>query len=223
MFRRTILLASLTIVAVVSACGSTATTISANNFGVKVHFIGNGTCPTTANSSDSNPQPYSPSPPNTNGSPVGQPVDEMPHDHISPPATVTYEHDPPTSGCHYNLGYGTAPIQTGVYDKPIQPEYWVHNLEHGYVVVLYNCPAGCATDVKALSDWYKTVPPDPKGVGYQKVLVMPETTMAPKFAVVSWDWYDPMPTKLDIGEVQKFFNNHVDESPEEAGGTGVTP
>ena len=187
-------------------------------------LVGNSTCsPGGSAAVDPHPEPYSPSPPRTHGPPVGQAIAEMPHDHVQPPAKVTYLHDPPTSGCHYNLGYGTAPVQTGVYDQVIRPEYWVHNLEHGYVVVLYNCPSGCADDVKTLSDWYASVPPDPRGVGYQKILVMPETTMAPKFAAISWDWYDPMPTKLDINEVRRFYANHVDESPEEAGGTGVTP
>ena len=39
-----------------------------------------------------------------------------PH-YLNPPATVTYTHDPPTSGCHYSLGSGTAPISPGVYQQ----------------------------------------------------------------------------------------------------------
>jgi hypothetical protein len=49
---------------------------------------------------------------------------------------------------------------------------------------------------------------------YAKALVLPETTMKVPFAVVSWDWYDPMPNGLDLNEVQKFYANHTDQAPE---------
>ena len=130
-----LLLAAL-LTAAVAACGGSSDNSRPGYPTIK--FVGNATCPTTGAS------PYSPSPPNVNSlPPVGIAIDEMPHTHVLPPAPVTYDHNPPTSGCHYNLGYGTAPITAGAYDQVIQPEYWVHNLEHGYVVVLYNCPAGC--------------------------------------------------------------------------------
>ncbi|MBJ7595155.1 MAG: DUF3105 domain-containing protein [Candidatus Dormibacteraeota bacterium] len=137
----------------------------------------------------------------------------MPHAHVDPPTKVTYLHDPPTSGCHYNLGAGQAPLLPGVYDRPSSPEYWVHNLEHGYVIVLYNCPLGCGADVRALRTWYDGLPNDPQLSSEKKVLVLPETTMAPRFAVVSWDWYLPL-DRLDLTRVQAFYDNHRDQSPE---------
>jgi len=57
----------------------------------------------------------------------------MPHSHVAQGTTVTYIHDPPTSGCHYNLGSGVAPIAPGVYPATsaakLTAEYWVHNLK----------------------------------------------------------------------------------------------
>ena len=172
-----------------------------------IKFVGNPTCPTD------NATPYSPSPPNVNSlPPVGQAIDEMPHTHVVPPAQVTYNHDPPTSGCHYNLGYGNAPIQAGAYNKVVQAQFWVHNLEHGYVVVLYNCPQGCDAQFQQLRQWYHSLRPDPT-TGYAKVLVLPWPTMDVPFAAVSWDWYDPIPT-FSIAEVQKFYANHVGQAVE---------
>lgn len=52
--------------------------------------------------------------------------------HISPPATVQYRTNPPTSGNHYG---GVGP--TGVHTAPIQNETQVHNLEHGHIGVQY--------------------------------------------------------------------------------------
>jgi hypothetical protein len=175
-----------------------------------VKFVGNSTCPTAGASA------YSPSPPNVNSMPpVGEAIDEMPHTHVNPPAKVTYEHNPPTSGCHYNLGYGNAPIPAGAYDRAIDAEYWIHNLEHGYIAILYNCPTGCAPQFQQLRTWLHGLSPDPN-FGYAKVIVIPWTSMAVPFAAVAWDWYDPIPN-FSIDEVQKFYANHVGQGPEPNG------
>jgi uncharacterized protein DUF3105 len=197
--------------AILVACGDTSGGNNNNAAGLK--FVGNSTCPTASAS------PYSPMPPDTNGSPVGQAIDEMPHIHVAPPAQVQYNHDPPTSGCHYSIA-SQAPIQPGAYTAEIPAEYWVHNLEHGYIAVLYNCPSppGCDSDFQKLVAWRKTLPPDPAGNGqipYAKVIILPWHTMKVKFAAVSWDYYQGWDT-LDIGQVQAFYANHVGHSPEGA-------
>ena len=226
--RKLLLLPIMLVAVVTAACGSPSSSSSSNtNLGPPVNFVGNSSCPTKG--ADPYNNGYAP---NTNGKAVGQVLDEMPHTHVSPPTTVNYMHDPPTSGCHYSMGGGTsslsAPVQPGVYNQDVPKEYWVHNLEHGYVVVLYNCPNGCSAQFDQLHSWYKALPADPQlssqcpqqfGVSapYPKVLVLPETTMPVKFAVVSWDWYDGMPAGLDINEVQRFYDNHKDQAPEGSG------
>lgn len=173
----------------------------------QIKFVGNTTCSTDGAS------PYAPTPPDVNSlPPVGEAIDEMPHTHVAQGTQVQYDHNPPTSGCHYNLGYGTAPIQAGVYNQAIPAEYWVHNLEHGYIVVLYNCPNGCDTQFKALRDWWHSLTPD-QGFAYPKVVVLPWTSMTVPFAAVSWDWYYPIPV-FSISEVQRFYNNHHGQSNE---------
>lgn len=178
-----------------------------------IKFVGNSSCPTA------NQSPYfktsngtvKPAPVNSLPA-VGQAIDEMPHTHVDPPVQVTYMHSPPTSGCHYNLGYGDAPIQAGVYNQAVPNEYWVHNLEHGYIVVLYNCPSGCSTEFNQLRDWYHSLSPS-TGVPYARALVLPYTNMNVPFAVVSWDWYDPMPV-FSLDEVKKFYANHENNAAE---------
>ena len=184
-----------------------------------IKFVGNSTCPTNGGATPYNTNSDGrPVPPAVNSyPPVGEPVDEMPHTHVAPPAQVTYDHNPPTSGCHYNLGYGVAPIQTGAYDQVIKTEYWVHNLEHGYVVVLYNCPSGCSQQFNQLRQWYKGLPPDPSGVvPYARVIIIPYPSLPVPFAAVYWDWYYPIPV-FSISEVQRFYANHVGHAPENAG------
>ena len=192
-------------VALLTACGSTPT-------GVTVNFVGNSTCSTSGQT------PYSPSPPDTNSAPVGQPVDEMPHYHVAQGTQITYMHDPPTSGCHYSLGSGIAPLKPGIYvtaSTTLTPEYWVHNLEHGYVVVSYNCPSGCTADLQTLQAWYLTLPPDAGGaVPYAKFIAVPDSSQKEKFDIESWDWFDPLGSTLNMAEVKKFYANHTNQAPE---------
>ena len=166
---------------------------------------------------------YSPNPPDTNGkTDKAQVIPEMAHTHVDPPTQIQYNHNPPTSGCHYNLGFGKSPITPGVYTQHVDAPYWVHNLEHGYIIVFYNCPSGCAADFQKLREWFAKQPVDPalQAVAqqqsgftpYPKILVLP-WSFDHKFAAVSWDYYDPMDS-LDLTEIDAFVANHIDHGPE---------
>ena len=65
----------------------------------------------------------------------GQAVAIQGRDHIpvgqSHPA---YNSDPPTSGWHYD-----EPAKAGFYEAPLPDEQLIHNLEHGHVVISYDC------------------------------------------------------------------------------------
>src|SRR5712692_7972919 len=66
--------------------------------------------------------------------------DEGPATHIDPSTQPTYKFYPPTSGPHYSVA-GSAPAPWGTVDNLVEGQF-VHNLEHGGVVVLYHCPSG---------------------------------------------------------------------------------
>lgn len=66
---------------------------------------------------------------------VGESVPIQGRDHIKvgeshPP----YNSNPPTSGPHYEN-----PVSAGVYESEYPDEALIHSLEHGYVIVSYNC------------------------------------------------------------------------------------
>jgi len=63
-----------------------------------------------------------------------QTFEDQGRDHVPPGVTVdTYNSNPPTSGPH-------GPVAPwGVSDVPIPKESAVHNMEHGGVVIWYNC------------------------------------------------------------------------------------
>lgn len=203
----------LTAIALLSACGDSTPTPGGTT---TVQFVGNSTCDKSGQS------PYNPTPPNTNTAPVGQPIDEMPHTHVAEGTQVTYMHNPPTSGCHYSLGNGVAPIAPGIWPPSALPKltagYWIHNLEHGYIVVSYNCPTGCDADLQTLNMWFRSLPPDPGGgVPYAKFIAVPYPAQKEKWDVESWDWFDPIGSTLNIAEIKKFYDNHINQAPEGAG------
>ena len=65
---------------------------------------------------------------------IGQSVPSLGRDHIAlGDAHIPYNSDPPTSGPHAD------PVENGFYDTPIPDENIIHNLEHGFVVISYDC------------------------------------------------------------------------------------
>ncbi|MDH5527565.1 MAG: DUF3105 domain-containing protein [Nitrospirota bacterium] len=65
---------------------------------------------------------------------------DLGHDHIPNPRFphAPYNSNPGTSGSHTPY---TAPW--GVHEKPVPPEVFIHNLEHGGIVIGYRCPDEC--------------------------------------------------------------------------------
>ena len=113
-----------------------------------------------------------------------------------PGGTVNYAFCPPTSGDHYNIA-GQAPMQPAVYGPASEkyPQYWIHNLEHGYVITAYRCPSGvlgqgdCITqaDMDNIQSWYDNAP-DPTGsTCAKKVLALRLDSMDTRFALIAWD------------------------------------
>ncbi len=66
--------------------------------------------------------------------PPGLAVDELGRDHTTDIAGVIYNSDPPTSGPHFPMW-----AKKGVYDRLISDGYLIHSLEHGYVIISYDC------------------------------------------------------------------------------------
>jgi hypothetical protein len=99
-----------------------------------------------------------------------------------PPFVYTY--CPPASGNHY-AAQGLGPIQPRVY-KPsdkVGPPNWVHNLEHGALVVLYrsDSPGATPDGQAAFNDFYNTFPPSP-------ICKVPKGAISPVIAA-----FDQMP------------------------------
>lgn len=55
-------------------------------------------------------------------------------DHITDITGITYNSNPPTSGKHFPVW-----AKKGVYDRVLSDGYLIHSLEHGYIVISYDC------------------------------------------------------------------------------------
>jgi hypothetical protein len=85
--------------------------------------------------------------------PPGYVQQDMGHLHEAVGNTVTYRYCPPASGKHYNAT-NQGPIRGGLYgpgDVTVPPG-WVHNLEHGAIVLLYSCKAPEGQTAPACTD-----------------------------------------------------------------------
>lgn len=112
--------------------------------------------------------------------------------HVAIDSAVTYNSSPPTSGPHYPVW---AAYQE--YDKPVDRRYYVHNLEHGGVVLAYNCQAAgdagavtaCNTIVEALRAAVAAIPNDPlcKDEGVRvRAVITPDPLLDVPIAAAAW-------------------------------------
>lgn len=118
-----------------------------------------------------------------------------------------YNSTPPTSGPHYDT-----PAPWGDSHTTLPPETWIHDLEHGGIVALYNCPQACPGLVQSLDDFLKAGPFSK--YGYVKMVVTPYSNIPNKLTMVAWSFYLPLPD-FDDAAIRKFFKDHQDQGPED--------
>lgn len=64
----------------------------------------------------------------------GKEVADLGQQHVADTSGVKYNSNPPTSGHHFDVW-----AKKGVYSDVIADGHLIHSLEHGYVVLSYNC------------------------------------------------------------------------------------
>src|SRR5262245_35382802 len=124
-------------------------------------------------------------------------------EHVQPGQPHTaYNSNPPTSGPHY-----PDPLRWGVYDTPQPDEALVHNLEHGGIVVAYNCPDGCPALAQQLKDLV--------GQYRSKVVLVPRRNrdVPYRITLTAWTWLDGF-DDVDAARIQAFVAAHRDRGPE---------
>lgn len=120
----------------------------------------------------------------------------------------TYNSDPPTSGLHF-----AEEAQAGFYEENIftyPADYLVHNLEHGYVIIWYNCDlldeAACAE----LKSQIRSVMDDLGGV---KLIAYPWNSIDVPLVVTSWGRLQRFET-FDADQIKSFYRANLNKAPE---------
>lgn len=137
------------------------------------------------------------------------PIDGAPHQ-VPQGTDVQYDHSPPSSGDYYDQSSAYGVLATAV-----APGAWMQNLEHGGIVVLYNCPQECPDVVQQLTGVYDGAPPSVLFPGHVKMVVAPYPGMSQTISVLAWGWEDDMQT-VDKERILAFYRTHVDRGPDQA-------
>lgn len=108
--------------------------------------------------------------------------------HVPVCSPVSFATRPPSSGDHYPIW---AAYQS--YSSAVPEGFWVHDLEHGAIVITYNCPGGCASDVAAAQAFIDAQPDDPMcdpsaGDPRVRLVMTPDPGLDVKFAASAWGW-----------------------------------
>ena len=128
--------------------------------------------------------------------------------HVADDMSVMYHHNPPASGNHWPV-----PAPWGVHSDVVPREWWVHNLEHQGIVLLYNCPTDCSADVAKLIALHNAHPADQ--FNEIRILVTADPLLPKRFAAVAWDWTLVTDT-IDMTAFQCFIDARYGRGPEPA-------
>ncbi len=125
-----------------------------------------------------------------------------------------YLSQPPSSGPH-NPVWAT----WGVSSVPIERVHYVHNEEHGGIVLVYNCQGdgGCPDVVQAFTDLYNGTPSDV--FGEVKIVVTADVDYdGGTFAAAAWDhvYTPPAGAPIDLAALRCFISTYLDRGPEAA-------
>jgi len=122
-----------------------------------------------------------------------------------------YNSEPPTSGPHY-----ATPVEAGFYDQAPVDEYLVHNMEHGHIIIWYNCTglseAECTTLKNQIRDTMSRA-----GVsavtGTLKLVAVPRPSLTTQIALTSWGHLQLLEA-FDSNAILEFIRAYRDEAPE---------
>jgi len=122
-----------------------------------------------------------------------------------------YNSDPPTSGPHY-----IQPAQAGFYDEALPDEQLVHNLEHGYVVISYNCTGLEGLACETFKEQIRGVMDQAGTVGLSssaKLIAVPRLSPPGPLAATTWGrLYQP--EFFDPAELLVFIKAFRNKAPE---------
>jgi hypothetical protein len=134
----------------------------------------------------------------------GEAVSILGQEHIAPGQShPPYNSDPPTSGWHYDQ-----PADAGFYETSLPDEQLVHNLEHGHVIISYDCSK--LTDCEAVKAELRSIV---DRFQRWKVVTVPRKNADAPIALTAWGRIDKLEA-YDEDRITAFVKYWRDRGPE---------
>lgn len=134
---------------------------------------------------------------------IGEPLCSEGAEHVMQDSVIDWLHDPPASGTHYPTWESW-----GEHTEVVPRGNWVHNLEHGGIVLLHRCPDGCP-ELDTLR-MVIAMRPDLR-------ILMTLDPLLPgdeRFAALSWTWSLRFDSP-DLAQLLCFADQHENHAPED--------
>jgi uncharacterized membrane protein YgcG len=134
--------------------------------------------------------------------------------HVEVCTDLDFPTNPPSGGPHWGqwAAFGTYE------DPPCPREAYVHNMEHGGVVLLHDCEGPCPDVIAALEQARDAVSGDPKclqipGGPTERVILTPDPELDVPLAAAAWG-ATYTATCIDVPSLLDFVKKHYDHGPE---------
>lgn len=139
--------------------------------------------------------------------------------HAAEGTPLTFGSNPPSSGTHYPV-WG----RWGQHAEVLERGYYVHNLEHGGIVLLYRCDGPCADVVAGLKAVMEARATDPAcdPAVRTRILITQDPLLDVPVAATAWgNTYRAQ--CVDAPSLTAFINAHYDQAPESLCAQGYVP
>ncbi len=128
---------------------------------------------------------------------------------------ITYASNPPSSGNHWPIW-----AMFKEYATAIPREMYVHDMEHGAIVMLYSCGIGGCPDVVTAYETARTqfgpdatcIATDPSGPA-SRIVIAPDERIPTPIALAAWQ-ATYTATCIDPPSILEFIQNHYDHGSE---------
>jgi hypothetical protein len=131
--------------------------------------------------------------------------------HVDVGSDIVWTNNPPTSGAHF-------PTWTA-WDREytnLPRGYYVHNAEHGGIILLYRCDAACPTVVDSLLAAARAMAPDSmcQSPITKRVIVAPDPLLPDGVQVAAVAWNHAYTASCYDAYVETFAREHYAKAPE---------
>jgi hypothetical protein len=144
-------------------------------------------------------------------------------EHVPIGTDVQWDSNPPSSGPHFPVWAAYE-----AYTSPVPRGYYVHDEEHGGVILLYTCATsgGCPEVAAALQSVSDALPDDPlcaqAGQGVRvRTVITPDPLLDVPVAAAAWGWVYRADC-VDVPSLTQFALAHYGQGPEILCGNGTT-